>query len=208
MSTFPPSVKRPLHCEALSSRNLIHTRTRVDLNLMMLKRLADSGQSIYFKTWKVLDRTDQESLIPWKNCFSEAEVASNDFWQIVTSPTSTIFFRAHFSLQGVLACNCPTASTNGLKRAQGSIPIRCMICTAIQGAYGTRSLSFISLSNSFNKLLALKVQYQSDIIRCSMSGAYKINKRCIAYRPNDIFAIFSHKLSNCQPHWTQVKTQW
>ena len=70
-----------------------------------------------------------------------------------------------------------------------------MICTATQGAYGTRSLSFISLSNSFNKLLALKVQYQSDIIRCSMSGAYKINKRCIAYRPNDIFAIFP---TNCQ----------
>ena len=107
-----------LHCEALSSRNLIHTRTRVDLNMMMLKRLADSGQSIYFKTWKVLDWTDEESLIPWKNCFSEAEVASNDFWQIVTSPTSTIFFRAHFSLQGVLACNCPTASTNGLVQHQ------------------------------------------------------------------------------------------
>ena len=39
-----------------------HTRTRVDLNMMMLKRLADSSVSIYFKTWKVLDRTDQDSV--------------------------------------------------------------------------------------------------------------------------------------------------
>ena len=66
--------------------------------------------------------------------------------------------------------------SNGFNEWSGSTPIRCMICTATQGAYGTRSLSFISLSNSFNKLLALKVQYQSDIIRCSMSGAYKMNK--------------------------------
>ena len=130
-------------------------------------------------------------------------MASNDFWQIVTSPDFNHFFPGSLFLTRSPGLQL----SNGFNEWSGSTPIRCMICTAMQGAYGTRSLSFISLSNSFKKLLALKVQYQSDIIRCSMSGAYKMNKRCIAYRPNDIFAIFSHKLANCQTHFTQVKTQ-